>query len=941
MKKIFLLLAFLYSVSLHAQTDDQIVEWVQRGQAAEETGHYMDAIHYLELVRDGYGARFGRNDDTYLSIVEKLSTWYAQLGYYPKAVERKEEIVNLIRQQSGTNNAIYATQLGFLANYHSQAGNNDKAIELGGQAIDIARNALGTDNNTYAALVSNMAVYNDRNNNFAKALELEGEAIRIKRKLVGKKHDDYALSLNNMALYNSHIGNYDRAVELGMMAYNIFKDKYGENSVKCATTLDNIGTYFSHLHQDETAIQIGTKATNIYKSVVGDHHPDYAAALNNLAHYYAKIGNFQHAIELESEAINIQMETLGVKHPAVATTLDNSAGYYANLGRHDKAVEMGELAVQVYKSVYGEKHPDYALSLSNLSFYEAMKGNSKAGLKYFQESVAILQENTLQQFISLSASRRTNFWNKYSFYFTDIYPSLAYLAGIATGPDLYDKSCLFAKGLLLSTEMELRRLIQESGDAEALQMMETLQNGQRQLQSLYAIPSDQRNVNVDSMARVVNRQERLLMKRSQAFGNFTNRLCSTWQDVQRALKSDEVAIEFLSFGVWNTDKTMIAALTLRKDDKEPQFIPLFEQSQLQSVSDPVYYNCPELTALVWRPLQQQLKGIRRIYFSPAGALHNIGIEYAPGMEQYEMYRLSTTREVIDMDSPVARSRKVGSDEVLASLFGGIIYTDKSQKGSSSTSNNGSDPTDVRDLSISLHRAFVDSLPVRGFSAKYLPSTLTEVETIRSSFEKKHHNSLIHTGMQATESSLKALSAHAPHILHIATHGFYFTEKQVKRQNVLKFINTDAGLTAAETEDKALSRSGLLFAGANSALRGLDIPLGTDDGILTAKEISQIDLRGLDLVVLSACKTGNGDINQGEGVFGLQRGFKKAGAQSLIMSLWEVADEATQILMTSFYDNLLLGQSRHTAFHNAQQHLRAMDGGRFNHPQFWAAFVLLD
>ena len=147
-------------------------------------------------------------------------------------------------------------------------------------------------------------------------------------------------------------------------------------------------------------------------------------------------------------------------------------------------------------------------------------------------------------------------------------------------------------------------------------------------------------------------------------------------------------------------------------------------------------------------------------------------------------------------------------------------------------------------------------------------------------------------MQATESSLKALSAHAPHILHIATHGFYFTEKQVKRQNVLKFINTDAGLTAAETEDKALSRSGLLFAGANS-------------------------------------------------VFGLQRGFKKAGAQSLIMSLWEVADEATQILMTSFYDNLLLGQSRHTAFHNAQQHLRAMDGGRFNHPQFWAAFVLLD
>ena len=103
----------------------------------------------------------------------------------------------------------------------------------------------------------------------------------------------------------------------------------------------------------------------------------------------------------------------------------------------------------------------------------------------------------------------------------------------------------------------------------------------------------------------------------------------------------------------------------------------------------------------------------------------------------------------------------------------------------------------------------------------------------------------------------------------------------------------------------------------------------------------MDLRGVDLVVLSACKTGNGDINQGEGVFGLQRGFKKAGVQTIVMSLWEVADEATQILMTAFYDNLLQGQSKRDAFHNAQRHLRTCEGGSFDSPEFWAAFVLLD
>jgi CHAT domain-containing protein len=111
--------------------------------------------------------------------------------------------------------------------------------------------------------------------------------------------------------------------------------------------------------------------------------------------------------------------------------------------------------------------------------------------------------------------------------------------------------------------------------------------------------------------------------------------------------------------------------------------------------------------------------------------------------------------------------------------------------------------------------------------------------------------------------------------------------------------------------------------------------------LTAKEIADVDLRGLDLVVLSACQTGLGDIAQGEGVFGLQRGFKKAGAKSILMSLWEVDDKATQILMTQFYKNLLSGQSKRQSLLSAQKYLREVDGGRYDEPKYWAAFVLLD
>ena len=132
-----------------------------------------------------------------------------------------------------------------------------------------------------------------------------------------------------------------------------------------------------------------------------------------------------------------------------------------------------------------------------------------------------------------------------------------------------------------------------------------------------------------------------------------------------------------------------------------------------------------------------------------------------------------------------------------------------------------------------------------------------------------------------------------------------------------------------------------MTGAAATFFGDDIPASLDDGVLTAREIAHLDLTSLDMVVLSACETGLGEV-QGEGVFGLQRGFKKAGAQSLLMSLWSVDDEATQRLMQAFYDaHYRRHLSKRASLNEAQRQLRTYGGGRFNHPRFWAAFVLLD
>ena len=172
------------------------------------------------------------------------------------------------------------------------------------------------------------------------------------------------------------------------------------------------------------------------------------------------------------------------------------------------------------------------------------------------------------------------------------------------------------------------------------------------------------------------------------------------------------------------------------------------------------------------------------------------------------------------------------------------------------------------------------------------------------------------------------------ILHIATHGFY--EPEGKKKSFSDFLTSG---NKNNKEDLSLSRSGLFLAGAASAIdpvKRKDIPEGVDDGILTAKEISRLDFQGLDLVVLSACQTGLGTIT-GEGVFGLQRGFKKAGAQTIIMSLWKVDDAATKYLMTEFYKNLTDGKTKREAFVEAQDLLRI----KYQDPRKWAAFIMVD
>lgn len=934
MKRLFLLLFLLImSFSLHAQTDKQIEEWREKGDEYAEQENFQEAIHYYELAKEAYGKLFSKEDDDYSWIQSTLAGFYASIGNSLKAIRIEYEQLEIAEKTSGTNSQDYAAVLFDLATYYSNIQNYSKAVEMSSKGLEIYKRAL-PGHPSYAANLMDVSRYYSLSGDHVKAIELCNEALDIQTEWYGEDYFICAMSLQRLAMYYNSLGDHTNAREFCTKAVNIFRNSLGEYHAMYIGAVNDLSIYCLQLGDYDKAKELCMMAVEKQKEKHGENNSEYAMYLSNLSLIYFQSGDFLQALELSKRAMEIDRTVSGESSYAYSRSSSNLAIIHNYLGNYALAVDFGKKTMTIRKTILGEHHPDYAYSLINLAYYYSNMGSHAEALRYLREGLTILQDHTFRQIASLTAYNRSVFWDNCSCFFTDYYPYFTYRTKTTTAPDLYDKSALFAKGLILSTEIEMNRLILESGDEEALRMLEELQLNRQQLHSLYEAPIAKRHINNDSLAKVVDRQEQALVMRSKVYGDYTRKMRTTWQEVRNALDKDEISIEFLSFNVIGSDSTMLAAVTLRKDSQSPKFIPLFEQGQLKQISDTMYYHCPELTALVWRPLQQELQGIRRIFFSPAGALHNIGIEYAPGMEDYEMYRLSTTREIIDkknITAPFAQS------DLPAYLYGGVDYNSLPLTQGQSAKTTGD--TGDRSLNIQLHRALIDRLNLRGADVGLsdLPGTKKEVEDIKRLFDNCRQTSTLYTGTQATESSVKRISGHPPYILHIATHGFYFTKTQSQVQLPIyqQFFHE-----RTDYEDKALSRSGLFFAGANT-LKDQAISLEADDGILTAQEVSRLDLRGLGLVVLSACKTGNGEISQGEGVFGLQRGFKKAGAQALVMSLWEVNDTATQILMTAFYDNLLQRQSKRDAFRHAQQHLIKADNGRYDSPKYWAAFILLD
>ncbi len=487
-----------------------------------------------------------------------------------------------------------------------------------------------------------------------------------------------------------------------------------------------------------------------------------------------------------------------------------------------------------------------------------------------------------------------------------------------TGATLYDAS-LLNKGLMLQATVNLRQMISENADndlGKRTARLSEIRNKQALQGSLSAKEKEE-------AARI----EKEIIAKSRKYGDFMEFANIKWKDIQNALKDNEIAVEFVMSKEGKTQ--YYSAEVIRKSYDTPKHVFLFGLRDNDKRFDKMnIYESMLLYNKVWKKIADLAMPGETIYFSPAGKFYNIAIEHAVTPDgsrinsQYNILRLSSTREIL-------RNVPKGTKQSIV-LYGGLNYD-----------------LGIEDMLLLAMEKEERHKPPRfragDFTTRdswsYLPGTLKEINSIASNFNNKPglRKSLL-TGDAGTEESFKKLSKNSPEILHIATHGFYIPAKEIAN-NVIKarYSNTD----------NSLRRSALILSGGNNGWMFPElIPKGVEDGVLTAEEVADMDLSKTSLVVMSACQTGLGDISN-EGVFGLQRAFKLAGAKTLIMSLAPVHDDATRMLMTEFYAQLFNGLSIRDAFKKAQEAVKfasfSENGTSISgsDPKFWAPFVIMD
>lgn len=907
-----------------------------KAQAYIKTGKFTLVEPTLQPALEIYREQYGEYSPQYVEIINGIANIMAETAAPDVAEKYNREALRILRKGIGENPAPYLAFANLCgAKIAYLKGNYNETIALASASI---AGIESLDSSYNQPLGNAYVMIGDSHQNLANYLaadEAYEKALSAFENPNGSRFNlECGYAFNRQADLHQKMGNMEKANMLRGLASDIFIELAPKESYQYAIALGFMAQKAMQEGDTESAKNFYTEMAQ-YFNIVSESKMNYSIDLAKIyIDWYYNGGSFDDVSEAARKVHDKLLKDdfySADLHPNFITML-------FNLEMYDEALDIARLSESKIHKIYGRTSPQAVEIYFKLTDIFNKLGNQSKTAEYLGKTFSTGRDVLLGSFTTMTQEERSNFWNNYYPFFRQGLPYVCY-----TNPSLKDitktayNGTLLGTGILLEAERNLSDMIARDGSESLRQNFDAFRSTKAQfnhlssqLQNLSDTDLLTASAQADSLNLALNRMERdLLSQVGTELGDFTGTLRIEWTDVRSALKKNDIAIEFIEF--FNNDTIVTAALCLKKDFKEPKFIELFtrDASDTDFAAD-CYYD-PALSKAIWGTLAPVIADASNIYFSTQGALCNVAIESMPmegiidGSRDRRFHRLSSTRELA-----IARKAPVTDDAV---LFGGLNY----------------------DMTVDEMKADTDRYPgmkrsgtaVAGLRGAVgippLPGTLVEVEQIGEALEnagKANFNVRKIKGNEGTETAFKQLSGSKKRIIHIGTHGYYVSVDDMRDDDMLMRLFGESSGDNRSREDKILSRSGLFFSGAaNNYRQDLSTVDGLlDDGVLTAQEISVLDLSDLDMIVLSACETARGDIS-GDGVFGLQRGFKKAGAGSIMMSLWKVDDEATRILMTEFYRNLADGKPKYESLELAKDRLK--NDPLFNDPDYWAAFILLD
>ena len=898
-------------------------------------GDYEAALPKFEKALQIYTAIPGEDHPHTSGIVNNLALLYQSLGDYEHALTMFTRSLQATEKQHGPKHPKTATFLNNQGSLYRDMGDYEMALSLFKRALEIRKELLGENHLDTAGSLNNMGLLYEDMSNYEEALPLYERSLSIKEEKLGENHPNIALSLNNLGALYVNMGKYESALPLFKRSLRIREDALGEKHPKTVDSLGNLGTLYTSMGKYESALSLYKTSVRIRKETLGENHPNIALSLNNLGTLYINMGKYELALPLFKRSLRIRKEKLGEDHPDTASSLHNLGMLQVQLGNYELALPLYKKSLLILEKKLGENHQTTALVLNNLAHLYVFMDMPAIALSYYQRLYSSQEYLFQQRLQSSHASER----DKIQFFEHNIGESLYYIISLHLEALPQDKKAsklalqtlLQRKGRVLDAQSTLLSRIRRHLDPDVHALFTNWQKTINHISRLTLhlpenMSSEQYNQQLVRLKEKEEKIERELAKKSRYFQQETQTI--TIDQVANQLPKKTTLLEFVVYrNRLKMGPLQYAAVVLFPDGSH-QWFPLGDAQEIdkktssftQSLSSgrPYKTQAKSLYQTLIAPLEAQLHQTKHLLISPDGQLNLIPFEVllnANGkhlIEKMQISYLSSGRDLLRYSDPT----QTKNPSVI------LAYPNYGQ---------GDDDTKPSEP-IKLQKSETRSQDIYTTQWSELLGTKAEAEGIQPYLGK---TVVLRMEQAATEQYLKSLQG--PEILHIATHGFFFSDIGIAGEGKTRgiFLNktkpTPSSASSSVTD--ALLRSGIVLAGVHNQSSGKG-----EDGVVTAKEFAALNLTGTKLVTLSACETGLGAVKNGKGVFGLRRALVLSGAESALMSLWKVDDEGTQYLMTQYYARLKDGEERAGALRDIQ--LKLIKSEKYSHPFYWAAFVLI-